>query len=65
MRTPWRGPAGLHAASARLPVEGELASFSGATGLAGSSTTFTAPSTLFGYLFQLYFDYLILRSLGL
>jgi thiol-disulfide isomerase/thioredoxin len=32
MRTPWRGPAGLHTASARLPVEGELASFSGATG---------------------------------
>ena len=32
MRTPWRGPAGLHTASAQLPVEGELASFSGATG---------------------------------
>jgi thiol-disulfide isomerase/thioredoxin len=28
----WRGPAGLHAASARLPVEGELPSFGGATG---------------------------------
>ena len=28
----WRGPAGLHAVSARLPVEGALASFSGATG---------------------------------
>src|ERR1700735_5474183 len=36
MRTPWRGPAGLHAASARLPVEGELASFSGATGWVNS-----------------------------
>jgi thiol-disulfide isomerase/thioredoxin len=32
MRTPWRGPAGLHIASARLPVEGELASLRGATG---------------------------------
>jgi thiol-disulfide isomerase/thioredoxin len=28
----WRTPAGLHVASARLPVEGELASFDGATG---------------------------------
>jgi thiol-disulfide isomerase/thioredoxin len=28
----WRGPAGLHTASARLPVEGELASFDSATG---------------------------------
>jgi thiol-disulfide isomerase/thioredoxin len=28
----WRGPAGLHAASARLPVEDDLASFDGATG---------------------------------
>jgi thiol-disulfide isomerase/thioredoxin len=28
----WRTPAGLHAAAARLPVEGELASFGGATG---------------------------------
>ena len=27
----WRTPAGLHVASARLPVEGELASFDGAT----------------------------------
>jgi thiol-disulfide isomerase/thioredoxin len=32
MRTPWRGPAGLHAALARLPVEDELPSLSGATG---------------------------------
>jgi hypothetical protein len=28
----WRAAAGLHTASARLPVEGELPSFSGATG---------------------------------
>ena len=28
----WRAPAGLHVASARLPDEGELASFDGATG---------------------------------
>jgi thiol-disulfide isomerase/thioredoxin len=28
----WRIPAGLHAAAARLPVEGELPSFAGATG---------------------------------
>ena len=28
----WRVPAGLHTASARLPVEGELPSFAGATG---------------------------------
>ncbi len=28
----WRAPAGLHVASARLPVEGELPSFDGATG---------------------------------
>ena len=28
----WRGPAGMHAAAARLPVEGELPSFAGATG---------------------------------
>ena len=28
----WRAPAGLHTASARLPVEGELPSFDGATG---------------------------------
>jgi hypothetical protein len=32
MRTPWRGPAGLHAASARLPVEDELPPLTGATG---------------------------------
>ena len=32
MKTPWRGPAGLHAALARLPVEDELPSLSGATG---------------------------------
>jgi len=31
MNARWRAPAGLHAASARLPVEGELPSFSGAT----------------------------------
>ena len=28
----WRVPAGLHAAAVRLPVEGELPSFDGATG---------------------------------
>ena len=28
----WRAPAGLHVASAQLPVEGELPSFDGATG---------------------------------
>ena len=28
----WRAPAGLHVASAKLPVEGELPSFDGATG---------------------------------
>jgi thiol-disulfide isomerase/thioredoxin len=32
VKTPWRGPAGLHAQSARLPVEGELPSLDGATG---------------------------------
>ena len=32
MELHWRGPAGLHAASARLPVEGELPSLRGATG---------------------------------
>jgi thiol-disulfide isomerase/thioredoxin len=32
MRKHWLAPAGLHTASARLPVEGELASFGGATG---------------------------------
>ena len=32
MEIHWRGPAGLHAAAARLPVEGELPSFGGATG---------------------------------
>jgi hypothetical protein len=32
MNARWRVPAGLHPASARLPVEGELPSFSGATG---------------------------------
>jgi thiol-disulfide isomerase/thioredoxin len=31
MELHWRGPAGLHAASPRLPVEGELALFDGAT----------------------------------
>jgi thiol-disulfide isomerase/thioredoxin len=32
MNLPWRAPAGLHVASARLPVEGELPSLDGATG---------------------------------
>ena len=32
MNARWRAPAGLHTASARLPVEGELPSFSGGTG---------------------------------
>jgi thiol-disulfide isomerase/thioredoxin len=32
MKPHWPVPAGLHAASVRLPVEGELASFGGATG---------------------------------
>ena len=32
MNARWRAPAGLHTASARLPVEGELPSFRGATG---------------------------------
>jgi len=32
MELRWRGPAGLHAASPRLPVEGELPSLHGATG---------------------------------
>jgi thiol-disulfide isomerase/thioredoxin len=32
MNARWRAPAGLHPASARLPVEGELPSFGGATG---------------------------------
>jgi thiol-disulfide isomerase/thioredoxin len=32
MNARWRTPAGLHVASARLPVEGELASFDAATG---------------------------------
>jgi len=32
MEALWRAPAGLHAASARLPVEGELPSLDGATG---------------------------------
>ena len=32
MTAPWRAPAGLHVASARLPDEGELPSLAGATG---------------------------------
>ena len=32
MNARWRAPAGPHTASARLPIEGELPSFSGATG---------------------------------
>jgi thiol-disulfide isomerase/thioredoxin len=32
MNVPWRAPAGLHVASARLPVEGELPFLDGATG---------------------------------
>ena len=32
MTAHWPVPAGLHTASARLPVEGELPSFGGATG---------------------------------
>jgi len=32
MKLNWPAPAGLHTASARLPVEGELPSFCGATG---------------------------------
>ena len=32
MRAFWRAPVGLHVASARLPVEGELPSLDGATG---------------------------------
>jgi thiol-disulfide isomerase/thioredoxin len=32
MKPHWRVPAGLHTASVRLPVEGELSSFDGATG---------------------------------
>jgi thiol-disulfide isomerase/thioredoxin len=32
MNVPWRAPAGLHVASARLPVEGELPVLDGATG---------------------------------
>jgi len=32
MNARWRAPAGLHTSSARLPVEGELPSFDGATG---------------------------------
>jgi thiol-disulfide isomerase/thioredoxin len=32
MTAPWRTPAGLHTSPARLPVEGRLPSFDGATG---------------------------------
>src|SRR5690348_13652909 len=32
MKAHWLAPAGLHTATARLPVEGELPSFGGATG---------------------------------
>src|SRR5215468_5841373 len=32
MNLNWRAPAGLHTATARLPVEGELPSLDGATG---------------------------------
>ena len=32
MKAHWHAPAGLHVASARLPVEGELPSLDGATG---------------------------------
>jgi hypothetical protein len=39
MNARWRAPAGLHTASARLPVEGELPSFSGATGWLNSPAT--------------------------
>ena len=37
MNARWRAPAGLHPASARLPVEGELPSFDGATGWLNSA----------------------------
>ena len=38
----WRAPAGLHTASVRLPVEGELASFDGATGWLNSAPLMSA-----------------------
>jgi hypothetical protein len=38
MTAHWPMPAGLHTASARLPVEGDLASFGGATGWLSSWT---------------------------
>src|ERR1700678_1027624 len=46
MNARWRAPAGLHTSSARLPVEGELPSFGGATGWLNSPPL--APSDLGG-----------------
>src|SRR5208282_1587346 len=37
MTAHWRAPVGLHTAAAHLPVEGELASFGGATGWLNSA----------------------------
>ena len=37
MKPHWLMPAGLHTAAARLPVEGELPSFDGATGWLNSA----------------------------
>ena len=42
MTAPWPVPAGLHPASVRLPVEGELPSFGGATGWLNSPPLTTA-----------------------
>ncbi len=42
MTAHWLSPAGLHTASARLPVEGELPSFAGATGWLNSPPLTTA-----------------------
>jgi len=46
MNARWRAPAGLHTSSARLPVEGELPSFGGATGWLNSPPL--APADLRG-----------------
>jgi len=42
MTAPWRTPAGLHTSPARLPVEGRLPSFDGATGWLNSPPLTTA-----------------------
>ena len=64
MNARWRAPAGLHTASARLPVEGELPSFGGATGWLNSPPLTAAdlrgklirqPGSVTGHTFEITF----------